>query len=180
MRRIDGGDLALNRYQHALTFSHLGRFQDALRLREALLEETDPMKVGSYVDRLDGDIALHHGHLISCRCHPQAGDLVRGAALRKMVIELRMMEARIRGLLDSTPLSQRGPSTWQPHTQCSQDCRQHGVHKTICCAGDLAPLDEAIGEAEQVARQAGRAPRTYNEVVAPMVRCRSPSGRCTC
>ena len=129
VRRIDGGDLALNRYQHALTFSHLGRFRtrsDYVRL----CWKSDPMKVGSYVDRLDGDIALHHGHLIrSADAIHRRATLFEEQRSEKMVVELRMMEARIRGSSIRAPLSQSGPSTWQPHTQCLASCGQHGVHE---------------------------------------------------
>jgi hypothetical protein len=163
------GDSPLLQYQHALTAIHLGRFEFARELKQQIDDIAVPTRrTQSFVERLQGELDLHHGHLqrSADACAARA-EYFEGRRRELNAHELRSAEARRKALLGDPELmaSVERLIDWTNRNGALGLLRSALCSKAILLAGsnDVHDLVEA---ARAVARAGGAADVTHHEALA--------------
>lgn len=164
LRALPGADIPLHRYQHALSFVHLGRFRTAAELVSDLEGHRGP---GGYHDRIDGETRLAHGQLeAAAAAVARRAAHFEAARSVKLAVELRVGEARLRAFLDpDTPAVPAAIALAQDHAILG-DLRAAYCAEAIAAVGDPERVERALRSAAATARRAARPSESYNELLA--------------
>jgi hypothetical protein len=168
MRMEPGGDIGLNRYQHALTLITLGRFRQANHLQTLIATSAKDPRSGGWLDRLSGEIRLHHGYLLDALAAiARRADLFNEEGAMKLVIELRAAEARLRALLDPAAIAEaQEVIDLAARYSALGELRSAHCAKALAAAGDADLVQRAVNDAMSVGRRLGRPDVSYHEVLA--------------